>query len=404
MINFKLIEMKKVYNWICIFLTVFLCFLAFKILLLNIGEEIVEASSVEQQTNIVQANEGKNEISQVLPRFFIHKTLSAMEVNHKRERGENGNLSIFGYAFQKLIRVDYRDPKILFKAEIPLLKEMDDDMAEIEDYFIAQETLNGVTRQKERIPRENPADMKGKNAVPPEKDAAAANSANPQKDQVDIVSSPVNMPQKLTLDESKPTIFIYHTHATESYLPETTGNFHSLKREYTVRAVGDELAAQLEKRGYKVIHDDTVHDYPSYQQSYVRSLKTLEENLKENPSLKIIFDIHRDAAPKVDGVSKHSYVTINNEKVARFSIVVGTGNPNAKELQTFAEYINAKSDEKYPGLMKGIIFKPYKFNQYRSNYYALLEMGDTANHIDEAVRTAKYLAEILESVFEDIKK
>jgi len=54
--------------------------------------------------------------------------------------------------------------------------------------------------------------------------------------------------------------------------------------------------------------------------------------------------------------------------------------------------------------MKGIIFKPYKFNQYRSNYYALLEMGDTANHIDEAVRTAKYLAEILESVFEDIKK
>ena len=120
MINFKLIEMKKVYNWICIFLTVFLCFLAFKILLLNIGEEIVEASSVEQQTNIVQANEGKNEISQVLPRFFIHKTLSAMEVNHKRERGENGNLSIFGYAFQKLIRVDYRDPKILFKAEIPL--------------------------------------------------------------------------------------------------------------------------------------------------------------------------------------------------------------------------------------------------------------------------------------------
>lgn len=404
MIHFTFIEKKKVYHWICIFLTVFLCFLAFKILLLNIGEEIVEASSINQQTNIVQANEGQDEISEFLPKFFIHKALSVVEVNYKREKGENQALSILKYAFQKFICFDYRDPKILFKAEIPLLIEMDEDMAEMEDYFIAEEALKGVSRQKERLPQQNPDKMKEKKAEPAEENAAAANGADSRNAQVDVVSSPVNMPQKLELDKNKPVVFIYHTHATESYLPETTGNFHSLKREYTVRAVGDELAAQLEKKGYKVIHDDTVHDYPSYQQSYVRSLKTLEENLKKNSSLKIIFDIHRDAALKVDDAAKHSYVTINNEKVAQFSIVVGTGNPNAKELQTFAEYIKAKSDEKYPGLMKGVIFKPYKFNQYCSNYYALLEMGDTANHIDEVIRTAKYLAEILASVFEDIKK
>ena len=54
------------------------------------------------------------------------------------------------------------------------------------------------------------------------------------------------------------------------------------------------------KGGLRVIHDDTVkHDYPSYPQSYVRSSKTLEENLKENPIIKKLYlDIHRERAPK----------------------------------------------------------------------------------------------------------
>ena len=85
-------------------------------------------------------------------------------------------------------------------------------------------------------------------------------------------------------------------------------------------------------------------------------------------------------------------------------MVLGTGNDNASELKTFADYFLYKSDLLYPGLGKGIIEKPYKFNQYVSDYYMLVEMGDTQNYTKEALKTADCFSEILYEVIQDIKK
>ena len=46
--------------------------------------------------------------------------------------------------------------------------------------------------------------------------------------------------------------------------------------------------------GLIVIHNTDYHDYPSYNGSYTRSLATVENILKTNPS-DIIIDVHRDA-------------------------------------------------------------------------------------------------------------
>ncbi|CAH2214140.1 stage II sporulation protein P [Tepidibacter aestuarii] len=218
------------------------------------------------------------------------------------------------------------------------------------------------------------------------------------------------VPQKVELVNGKPQILIYHTHATESYEPERTGNYHSLNKKYTVLAVGEELKKNLEKKGYSVLHNQEYHDYPSFNGSYSRSLKTARSVLSKYDSIKFIFDIHRDGIEIKNeemrkSTRKRETVTINGEKVARFSIVVGPESPNKTEVEKFANYIMDISNKKYPGLAKKVIVKPYgKFNQFLSNNYALVEIGGNANTIDESLNTAKYLSEILDEVLKNMKR
>lgn len=211
-----------------------------------------------------------------------------------------------------------------------------------------------------------------------------------------------NLPQKLEMDFTQPIVYLYHTHATESYLPKKEGNFHSVEESSTVREVGERIAKNLKEKGIKVIHDKTVHDYPSYRESYARSLKTIKTGLEKNKSVKIVIDLHRDASDYKK--TSDELPIIDGEKAACFRLVLGTKNDNALELKTFAEYFLYKSDLLYPGLGKGIIEKPYKFNQYVSDYYMLLEMGDTQNNTKEALKSADCFSEILYEVIQDIKK
>lgn len=95
-------------------------------------------------------------------------------------------------------------------------------------------------------------------------------------------------------------IVLFHTHSCESYTssekyPYTpTGTFRTTDLNFTVVRVGIELENQLKQYQYNVIHNTDYHDYPSYNGSYTRSLATVENILKTNPS-DIIIDVHRDA-------------------------------------------------------------------------------------------------------------
>lgn len=95
-------------------------------------------------------------------------------------------------------------------------------------------------------------------------------------------------------------IILFHTHSCESYTssdkyPYTpTGIFRTTDLNFTVVRVGTELENQLKQYQYNVIHNTDYHDYPSYNGSYTRSLATVENILKTNPS-DIIIDVHRDA-------------------------------------------------------------------------------------------------------------
>ncbi|MDD4565066.1 MAG: stage II sporulation protein P [Eubacteriales bacterium] len=256
-------------------------------------------------------------------------------------------------------------------AVFPGAEVLDDDLAEIDP-----EVTFEVDSETNSDKSQTTADSKDK-----DKDPSGITSAN--------------------IDYSKPVVIIYHTHATESYQPVTEGNFHTLDEYGTVREVGAVLAQELEAKGIQVIHNKTIHDSPSYNQSYTRSLETIKSLMENYESAKIIIDLHRDAAAYAG--NKPKVFSINNNTIAGYAMVIGNGNPNVDALRNFANHINKTAEDIYPGFKGKIIEKQYKFNQYVSDYYVLLEVGNNENTIEQAKGTGKYFADVLAKAIKDIE-
>lgn len=218
----------------------------------------------------------------------------------------------------------------------------------------------------------------------------------------EVVQAPKETPPEESLpivdsgSGGEPLVLIYHTHATESYQPVSQGNFHSLEEAGTVREAGSVLAAALRAKGIAVVHDKTIHDNPSYSQSYSRSIETAKALMAKYPTVEIVIDLHRDAAAYSGGVGK-TFDT-GGATAAQFSLVVGTGNGNVKQLLNFAELITGTAENLYPGFPDRIIQKDYKYNQYICDRYLLLELGNNQNTIEEVKLSARCFADVIAQV------
>lgn len=200
---------------------------------------------------------------------------------------------------------------------------------------------------------------------------------------------------KKTLNPSKPEVFIYHTHTTESYLPSGPDNMDPLKN---VCAVGDELSSQLEENyGISVVHDKTIHNVAAYNKSYVRSAETVDKYLKQYGDFKFVIDIHRDSLPNKSSTT----VKLNGENVARIMFVMSKdNNPHySKNISLVNSLVNIANKD-FKGLMcdKNILLYNHgnnSFNQIKSNNAFLVEVGSDKNDLSEAKASAKYLARII---------
>lgn len=201
------------------------------------------------------------------------------------------------------------------------------------------------------------------------------------------------------VDNSKPRVIIYHTHSSESYQPYTESNFHREEETGTVREVGNVMAEELNRLGIAVVHDRTVHDRPSYNQSYDRSLETISTLLRTYPTAEIVIDLHRDAAAYTG--NKGETMVINGETVAKYKLVIGQNNDNYSELMSFARAVNSVAEGMYPGFSGRILEKEYRYNEYIADQYLLLEVGNNQNDIEHAKATGKYFAHVLAAVLED---
>lgn len=216
----------------------------------------------------------------------------------------------------------------------------------------------------------------------------------------------LNQGSDLTIyDKSKPTVLIYHSHTTEAYSLLDTGYYISSDARSNNSArnmvrVGDDLAAYLEKQGFNVIHDRTIHD-KDYTKSYDNSRVTIEKYLEQYPSIEVTIDVHRDDITYSNKTKVKPTAKINGKKAARMMIISGCeynrvkNFPDWEENLKFDLQVQNKVNELYPGLMRPILFSERKYNMYETHYSFLLEVGTDANTLDEACYSARLFGNAL---------
>lgn len=208
------------------------------------------------------------------------------------------------------------------------------------------------------------------------------------------------------LNDGKPLVLIYHTHATESFKDKTSkGTYRSRKNDENMISVGNEMAEVLEKEyGIVCIHDTSQHDYPSYNAAYDNSLESAEKILKEYPSIKYVFDIHRDGLPSSNNNEKYNG-KVGSKAAARIMTVLGMNHENSSKNLSFANKVNKQFNSMYPDINLGIIKRePYRYNQWLSPNSLLFEIGSNLNDLEEAKYSAKLLGRVIgELIKEDMK-
>ena len=191
---------------------------------------------------------------------------------------------------------------------------------------------------------------------------------------------------------SSPLVAIYHTHATESFLPEigkkNAAEAFSSDSSLSVVRVGEMLSQELQQR-YRIptLHSDTIHDSDSRIGAYYRSEATVKAILKKYPTCQVLVDIHRDSQPR-----SITAVTIRGKPYARLMIVIGTDNPNWIQNHAFAQKIVEKLEEGYPGVSRGIFYESAVYNQKYSPMAILVECGGVGNTLAECKNSVEALA------------
>ena len=209
--------------------------------------------------------------------------------------------------------------------------------------------------------------------------------------------------EKPKSEEEKPLIYLYNSHQTEEYAPS---NFVEFSINPTVMMVDYVLEDVFNKNNYQtIVEERRIKDVLNqnswnYNYSYVASRTFMEDMYLNNPSLKFFIDVHRDSLEK-----DRTTVALNDKSYAKILFLIGLENENYEANLNFTEKINAKIDEKYPGLSKGILKKGGAgvngvYNQDFSSYTILIEVGGQDNTPNEVLNTALAFAECFMEVIQ----
>lgn len=218
---------------------------------------------------------------------------------------------------------------------------------------------------------------------------------------------------KLSVSNDNPSVLIYHTHTSESYVTLDVGWYPS---SFTSRSsdcgqnmvrVGEAIVAELEKAGFNVIHDKTIYD-TSYNGAYQRSRAQVELYLELYPSIAITLDVHRDALTTNNEQTIIKPVAeVNGKKAAQIMLIAGReGNtissfPNWENNLKFAVQIQNKMNELYPDVMRPLFHCYRMYNMDLTPNSLLVEVGTHGNTLEEAVYSGTLFGKALSEMLKD---
>ena len=219
----------------------------------------------------------------------------------------------------------------------------------------------------------------------------------------------LNRDLTIQLDGKKPKILIYHTHASEAFKDSRANH-----QEDTIVGVGDYLTELLEEQ-YKipVYHDRTVYDMIDGKLdrslAYNEALTGIEKILKENPSIDVVIDLHRDGISE----STHLVTNVNGKQMAKVMFMNGVSrsakngdisylyNPNKEGNLAFTLQMQLEAEKKYPTLMRKIYIKSYRYNLHVKPRTVLIEAGANTNTLQEVKNSMEPIADMLNTVLRE---
>ena len=215
------------------------------------------------------------------------------------------------------------------------------------------------------------------------------------------------------IDSDGPQVLIMHTHATESFEPydtdtyDTRHTWRTTDNTQNIVAAGEVMAEAIRSYGIEVLHDETQHDYPSYNGSYERSAVTVQDYLEKYPSIKVVLDVHRDAVQR-DTTLVKPVTEIDGRKAAQLMIIAGCDDgtmdmPNWSKNFRFAAGMQDAIESRYPSLTRPVFFCYRKYNQDLTTGSLLIEIGSHGNTLEEVLYTAQLAGDAIGSYLQGLR-
>ena len=198
-----------------------------------------------------------------------------------------------------------------------------------------------------------------------------------------------------------PQILIYHTHSQEGYKDSEPGDLSE-----SVVGLGDTLTKLLEDKGFRVLHHKGTYDLPDRDHAYSTAAPKIEQIIKENPSIQVVIDLHRDGVAE----STRLVTEQNGKKMAQIMFFNGLSrttsigdiaylkNPYIEDNLAFSFQMQLAAAEYYPGLTRRIYLKGYRYNMHFCPKSLLVEVGAQTNTLKEAQNSMEPLADLLGKV------
>lgn len=207
-------------------------------------------------------------------------------------------------------------------------------------------------------------------------------------------------------DAGGPKILIYHTHSQEMFADSVSGDPAT-----SIVGIGDYLTDLLNH----TYHIETMHHTGVYDlidgkldrsKAYDLAKPQIAEILKNNPSIEVVIDLHRDGV----GEGTHLVTEINGKPTAQIMFFNGLSktrangeidylaNPYIQDNLAFSLQMQAAAYERYPDFARRIYLRGYRYNMHLMPKSLLIEAGAQTNTVQEMKNAMDVLAELLDVV------
>lgn len=194
-------------------------------------------------------------------------------------------------------------------------------------------------------------------------------------------------------DSPAPMVLILHTHTSEGYADFDPDDPASVLTASVV-AVGETLAAELNRAKIPTVHCSVIHDGDG--DAYDNAAETIETMMKIYPTIEYVIDLHRMTLTDADG---NVVKTFSAKQTAQTRITVSTAGVLSKGALSLALFLRRELNADGDRICMPIILTDSEYNAASALYYLKLDVGSLGNSSDEAraaaIRFAEAFAEII---------